>query len=45
MSKKNPITVSSWTLGDQCKFEDRVIAAGTVKRPKTPSPMAGEGKL
>ena len=27
MSKKNPITVSSWTLGDQCKFEDRVIAA------------------
>lgn len=27
MSRKNPITVSSWTLGDQCKFEDRVIAA------------------
>ncbi len=27
MSKKYPITVSSWTLGDQCKFEDRVIAA------------------
>ncbi len=27
MSKKNPITVSSWTLGDQCKFEDRVIAS------------------
>lgn len=27
MSTKNPITVSSWTLGDQCKFEDRVIAA------------------
>ena len=27
MSKKNPITISSWTLGDQCKFEDRVIAA------------------
>ena len=27
MSKKTPITVSSWTLGDQCKFEDRVIAA------------------
>ncbi|MBV7272924.1 sugar phosphate isomerase/epimerase [Clostridiaceae bacterium UIB06] len=28
--KKNqcpPITVSSWTLGDQCKFEDRVKAA------------------
>ena len=24
---KYPITVSSWTLGDQCKFEDRVIAA------------------
>lgn len=27
MSEKFPITVSSWTLGDQCKFEDRVIAA------------------
>ena len=27
MSKKYPITISSWTLGDQCKFEDRVIAA------------------
>lgn len=27
MSKKNPITVSSWTLGDQCKFEDCVIAS------------------
>ncbi len=27
MSKKYPITVSSWTLGDQCKFEERVKAA------------------
>ena len=27
MSKNNPITISSWTLGDQCKFEERVIAA------------------
>lgn len=27
MSKKYPITVSSWTLGDQCKFEERVAAA------------------
>ncbi|MCC3865761.1 sugar phosphate isomerase/epimerase [Terrisporobacter petrolearius] len=27
MSKKHPITVSSWTLGDKCKFEKRVIAA------------------
>ncbi len=27
MSKKHPITVSSWTLGDKCKFEDRVAAA------------------
>ena len=27
MSKEFPITISSWTLGDQCKFEDRVIAA------------------
>lgn len=27
MSKRSPITISSWTLGDQCKFEDRVKAA------------------
>ena len=27
MSKKHPITISSWTLGDKCRFEDRVIAA------------------
>lgn len=27
MSKRFPITVSSWTLGDQCKFEERVKAA------------------
>lgn len=27
MSSKYPIIVSSWTLGDQCKFEERVIAA------------------
>lgn len=27
MSEKYPITVSSWTLGDKCKFEDRVTAA------------------
>ena len=27
MSKEFPITISSWTLGDQCKFEDRVIVA------------------
>lgn len=27
MSKESPITVSSWTLGDECKFEDRVRAA------------------
>lgn len=27
MSKKNPITVSSWTLGDVCSFEERVKAA------------------
>ena len=27
MSKEFPITVSSWTLGDQCKFEERVKAA------------------
>ena len=25
--KEFPITISSWTLGDQCKFEDRVKAA------------------
>lgn len=27
MSKQFPITVSSWTLGDQCTFEERVSAA------------------
>lgn len=27
MSKRIPITVSSWTLGDQCTFEERVKAA------------------
>lgn len=27
MSKESPITVSSWTLGDECKFEDRVKVA------------------
>ncbi len=27
MSERYPITVSSWTLGDQCRFEDRVMAA------------------
>ena len=27
MSKKYPITVSSWTLDDQCTFEERVKAA------------------
>ena len=27
MSKRFPITVSSWTLGDQCTFEERVVAA------------------
>ena len=27
MSAKHPITVSSWTLGDKCTFEERVKAA------------------
>ncbi|MDO4680763.1 MAG: sugar phosphate isomerase/epimerase [Aerococcus sp.] len=27
MTQAHPITVSSWTLGDQCKFEDRCKAA------------------
>lgn len=27
MSKKHPITISSWTLGDKCTFEERVKAA------------------
>lgn len=27
MSELSPITISSWTLGDQCKFEDRVKSA------------------
>lgn len=27
MSKQHPITISSWTLGDKCTFEERVAAA------------------
>lgn len=27
MGKLHPITISSWTLGDNCSFEDRVKAA------------------
>ncbi|WP_205029834.1 sugar phosphate isomerase/epimerase family protein [Streptococcus porcinus] len=27
MSQESPITISSWTLGDTCRFEDRVKAA------------------
>lgn len=27
MSKKSPITISSWTLGDECTFEERVKVA------------------
>ena len=27
MSKQYPITISSWTLGDRCTFEERVRAA------------------
>ncbi|MCI9575307.1 MAG: sugar phosphate isomerase/epimerase [Clostridiales bacterium] len=27
MSKQIPLTISSWTLGDQCTFEERVAAA------------------
>lgn len=27
MSQKYPITISSWTLGDKCTFEERVAAA------------------
>ena len=27
MSEKYPLTISSWTLGDQCTFEERVKAA------------------
>ncbi|HEL2057414.1 TPA: sugar phosphate isomerase/epimerase [Streptococcus suis] len=27
MSRISPLTISSWTLGDQCKFEDRVKSA------------------
>ena len=27
MSKQAPLTISSWTLGDQCTFEERVAAA------------------
>lgn len=27
MSKTCPITISSWTLGDKCSFQERVSAA------------------
>lgn len=30
MSNLHPITISSWTLGDQCSFEERVQAAKKV---------------
>ena len=32
MSKNHPLTISSWTLGDQCKFEERVAAAKAAAR-------------
>ncbi|KAF0468189.1 TIM barrel protein [Pediococcus pentosaceus] len=30
MTKNNPITISSWTLGDQCTFEERCKAASAA---------------
>ncbi len=30
MTQRIPITISSWTLGDQCSFEERVSAAKTA---------------
>ncbi|MGU9558798.1 sugar phosphate isomerase/epimerase family protein [Lactiplantibacillus pentosus] len=30
MTKAHPITISSWTLGDQCTFEDRCKAASAA---------------
>ena len=30
MTKSHPITISSWTLGDQCTFEDRCKAASAA---------------
>ena len=26
MSQNDPITINSWTLGDQCAFEERIAA-------------------
>lgn len=49
MSHQIPITVSSWTLGDQCTFEDRVAAAkkagfdGIGLRAETYVDALGEG--
>lgn len=43
MTLTHPITVSSWTLGDQCKFEDRVKAAaklGTMASAYAPKPTS-----
>ena len=51
MSKEFPITVSSWTLGDQCKFEERVKAAkeagydGIGLRAETYVDANGEGEI
>ena len=30
MSQNHPITISSWTLGDQCAFEERIAAANAA---------------
>lgn len=30
MSQNDPITINSWTLGDQCAFEERIAAANAA---------------
>ena len=30
MSQNDPNTINSWTLGDQCAFEERIAAANAA---------------
>ena len=42
MSNLHPITISSWTLGDQCSFEEQVQAA---KKQATKESACGQGPM
>lgn len=49
MSQNDPITINSWTLGDQCAFEERIAAAtsagGICLRAETYVDALNEGAL